>query len=100
MNSNLKYLTRVAYQIRKNLVEAIGIDHRGHFGGALSCADLLAALYFCKMKHDPGNPSMPYRDRFILSKGHAVPGLYATLAEAGYFPKSDLKTLKECKRTS
>jgi transketolase len=91
---NISQLYKTAYQIRKNVVEAIGPGHRGHFGGSLSSADLMAALYFYKMKHDPANPKKADRDRFVLSKGHASPVLYATLAEAGYFPKSDLKTLK------
>ena len=89
-----KELALKAYQIRKNILIAIGAGHKGHFGGSLSIAEIMATLYFYKMKHDPHNPGMADRDRFVLSKGHSSPGLYATLAEAGYFPKSDLPTLK------
>lgn len=93
--TNFKALELKAYQIRKNILISIGIDHRGHFGGSFSLAEIMATLYFYKMKHDPKNPLMADRDRLILSKGHASPALYASLAEAGYFPKSDLLTLKD-----
>ncbi len=67
----------------------------GHPGGSLSAADLLAVLYFHVMRHDPANPGWPDRDRFILSKGHACPALYAALYEAGYLKGVDLKTLRK-----
>lgn len=92
--TNYKELALKAYQIRKNVLLSIGIGHKGHFGGSLSISEIMSTLYFYKMKHDPNNPKMPDRDRFVLSKGHSAPGLYATLAEAGYFPKSELNTLK------
>lgn len=67
----------------------------GHPGGSLSAVEIVAALYFSKMRHDPKNPKWADRDRFVLSKGHAAPLLYAALAESGYFPVSELKTLRQ-----
>jgi len=66
-----------------------------HFGGSLSIVEILVVLYFHIMRHDPKNPNWVERDRFILSKGHAVPALYAVLAEAGYFPVSQLSSFRE-----
>ena len=66
----------------------------GHPGGSLSCADLITVLFFHEMRHDPKNPKWGKRDRFVLSKGHAAPTLYAALAEAGYFSTKELKTLR------
>ncbi|MDF2592604.1 MAG: transketolase subunit, partial [Clostridia bacterium] len=74
---------------------SIGVGVAGHVGGSCSSADIVAALYFYKMKHDPKNPKMEDRDRFLLSKGHVAILQYAALAEAGYFPVEDLKTTKE-----
>lgn len=73
----------------------IGYKKRGHFGGSLSIADILVVLYFYKMQHDPARPTWEDRDRFILSKGHAVPALYAALAEAGYFHRKEFSRFKE-----
>ena len=67
----------------------------GHPGGSLSCADILAALYGRILRYDPANPAWPDRDRFILSKGHAAPALYAVLAECGYLPVEELTTLRQ-----
>ncbi len=67
----------------------------GHPGGSLSAVELVVALYYAVMRHDPKNPKWPDRDRFILSKGHAAPLLYSILAEWGYFPKEQLKTLRK-----
>jgi transketolase len=67
----------------------------GHPGGSLSAADIITALYFEVLRHDPSNPHWPDRDRFILSKGHAAPILYAALAECGYFPMEWLNTLRQ-----
>jgi transketolase len=67
----------------------------GHPGGSLSAAELMSVLYFSKMRHDPSNPDWEDRDRFVLSKGHVAPVLYAALAEAGYFPIEDLMTLRK-----
>ena len=66
----------------------------GHYGGSLSCVEILACLFFRHMRHLPGDPRWPDRDRFVLSKGHAAPALYAALAEAGYFPLERLDTFK------
>ena len=66
----------------------------GHYGGSLSCVEVLACLFFRHMRHQPANPGWPERDRFVLSKGHAAPALYAALAEAGYFPLEHLDTFK------
>jgi transketolase len=67
----------------------------GHPGGSLSCADILAVLYGRVLRHDPGNPTWPDRDRFVLSKGHAAPALYAVLAESGYLPVEELTSLRQ-----
>lgn len=82
--------------IRRHVVEMICAAKSGHPGGSLSAADLLTALYLGGvMRHDPAKPADPDRDRFIMSKGHAVPVLYATLAEAGYLPVEELVTLRK-----
>lgn len=88
-------LQKKAQQIRKDIVISIGVGVAGHIGGSNSSADLVTALYFYKMKHDPKNPKMVDRDRFLLSKGHVAILQYAALSEAGYFPVEDLKTTKE-----
>jgi transketolase len=84
-----------ALQMRELIVtDLIGEGKVGHLGGSCSSADIVAALYFHKMKHDPKNPKNPDRDRFLLSKGHAALVQYAALALAGYFPQSELKKVK------
>ena len=90
----LRELEAKAVELRKNVVISVGVDYPGHIGGSFSAADVVAALYFHKMKHDPNNRFMAERDRFILSKGHTAILQYAALAEAGYFPKEDLKQTK------
>lgn len=95
MKSTVKQLENTAWKLRRNVVNMIGAGYRGHFGGSLSSAELMTALFFHKMKHDPENPQMPDRDRFILSKGHSSPILYAALGEAGYFDKKHFETLKD-----
>jgi len=92
---NVKQLENTAHKLRRNVVNMIGAGYRGHFGGSLSCAELVTALYFYKMKHDPKNPRQEDRDRFILSKGHSSPILYAALGESGYFDKQHFETLKD-----
>jgi transketolase len=82
-------------QVRRHIIEMIALAASGHPGGSLSCTDILTALYFYKMKVDPRDTELTDRDRFVLSKGHAAPALYATLAEAGYFPVAYLKTLRQ-----
>ncbi len=88
-------LERIARKLRYDIVMMIGADKPGHLGGSCSIADIVAVLYFHKMRHDPRNPNRPDRDRFLLSKGHAALVQYAALAESGYFPKKELATLKE-----
>ena len=83
-----------AAAIRKNVIVSVGVNYPGHIGGSFSAADVVAVLYFHKMRHDPKNRYMPERDRFILSKGHIAILQYAALAEAGYFPKEDLPNTK------
>lgn len=87
-------LEKMANEIRKNIVTAVHSAKSGHPGGSLSSADIFTYLYFEEMNVDPTNPKWEDRDRFVLSKGHVAPGLYSTLAEKGYFPKEDLKTLR------
>ena len=87
-------LQKTANEIRKSIVTAVHSAKSGHPGGSLSAADIFTFLYFEEMNADPANPKMENRDRFVLSKGHTAPGLYSTLAEKGFFPKEDLKTLR------
>ena len=85
-------LEEIARKIRIEIVRMITRAGSGHPGGSLSCTDILTALYFEVMRHDSGQPEWEDRDRFILSKGHAAPALYAVLAQAGYFPRDWLQT--------
>ena len=87
-------LQKTANEIRKSIVTAVHSAKAGHPGGSLSAADIFTYLYFEEMNVDPTNPKMADRDRFVLSKGHTAPGLYAALAERGFFPKEDLVTLR------
>ncbi len=87
-------LMKTANEVRKGIVTAVHAAKAGHPGGSLSAADVYTYLYFEEMNIDPENPKDPKRDRFVLSKGHTAPGLYSVLAERGYFPKEDLKTLR------
>ena len=87
-------LQKMANEVRKGLVTGVHAAKAGHPGGSLSAADLFTYLYFEEMNVDPKNPQDPDRDRFVLSKGHTAPGLYATLAHKGYFPVEDLVTLR------
>jgi transketolase len=91
----LSDLEKKAKKLRYNIIKMIGTGKQGHMGGSCSIADILAVLYFNKMKHDPLNPKWPLRDRLILSKGHAAIAQYAALAECGYFPRKELDTLKQ-----
>ena len=89
-------LAKIANEVRKNVVTALHSAKSGHPGGSLSAADMLTFLYFEEMNGlDPKNPNKPDRDRFVLSKGHAAPGLYGVLAEKGFIPKEDLTTLRK-----
>ena len=83
-----------ARDIRKHVVRMVGAASSGHPGGSLSAADIVTVLYFNEMNIRPDDPEWPDRDRFVLSKGHAAPVLYAALAEAGYFPVDELITLR------
>ena len=87
-------LMKTSNEIRKDIVTAVHSAKAGHPGGSLSAADIFTYLYFCEMNIDPKDPKKADRDRFVLSKGHTAPGLYSALAERGYFPKEDLKTLR------
>lgn len=94
-NLSIDDLKRLANRMRIEIVKMIGAAGSGHPGGSLSEVELLAALYFRVLRHDPKNPNWPERDRFILSKGHGCPALYVTMAEAGYFDRSLLGTLRK-----
>ena len=92
---DISFLKEKAKEIRKSIVSMITEAKSGHPGGSLSATDILTALYFSEMNVDPTNPKMEGRDRFVLSKGHAAPAIYATLAEKGYFSKDELMTLRK-----
>lgn len=87
-------LQKHANEVRKGIVTAVHGAKAGHPGGSLSAADAFTFLYFEEMNIDPKDPDKKGRDRFVLSKGHTAPGLYSTLANRGYFPVEDLKTLR------
>lgn len=88
-------LQKTANEVRKGIVTAVHAAKAGHPGGSLSAADVFTYLYFEEMNIDPKDPKKADRDRFVLSKGHTAPGLYSTLANRGYFPVEDLKTLRQ-----
>ena len=92
---NTKNLKRKAVDIREDIVRMLHLAGSGHPGGSLSAADIGTALFFEIMNIDPNDPKKPDRDKFVLSKGHAAPLLYACLAERGFFPKEDLWTLRK-----
>jgi transketolase len=85
----------MAKKLRRHVIMMTATARSGHPGGSLSAADIITALYFKVMRYNPQNPQWQGRDRFILSKGHAAPILYAALAESGYFPVGELKTLRK-----
>lgn len=87
--------TEKARQIRRNIIKMLGQAGSGHTGGSLSASDIVACLYFWEMNIDPAKPHWAERDRFVLSKGHAAPVLYAVLAEKGFFPLDDLNHLRK-----
>ena len=87
-------LTQIARRIRRHIVQMTAAANSGHPGGSLSAVEIMTALYFRIMRHDPKNPLWPDRDRLIVSKGHATPVVYGTLAEGGYFPLEDLVTFR------
>ena len=92
MEQNLEQFART---VRNDVVDMLYAAQSGHPGGSLSCVEILTALYNGVMRIDPKNPKWAERDRFVLSKGHACPTLYAVLAEKGYFPKEELKNLRQ-----
>jgi len=93
--SKRERLEELARAIRCDIIKMLEAAGSGHPGGSLSAVEIVTALYFEVMRHDPKNPQWEGRDRFILSKGHACPVVYAALAEAGYFPKEELLTLRQ-----
>lgn len=92
--SEKKALISAACKVRMGIIEAVHSAESGHPGGSLSAADMLTYLYFKELNVDPANPEWKDRDRFVLSKGHTAPGLYAALANRGFFPAEELKTLR------
>lgn len=88
-------LAKIANQVRKGIIDEVHSAKSGHPGGSLSAADMITYLYFEEMNVDPQQPKDPKRDRFVLSKGHVAPALYAVLAEKGYLPKEDLVTFRK-----
>jgi transketolase len=94
-HTGFRPLGTVIKDLRKQVLTMIAGAGSGHLGASLSVIDVLAILYFMRMKYDPKNPEWPERDRLVLSKGHAAPALYAILAEAGFFPVEELNSLRE-----
>lgn len=92
---SIEELKTLAKQVRRDIVEMTAVAGSGHPGGSLSATEIVTALYFAIMNHDPENPEWADRDRFILSKGHASPLLYSVLAEAGYFSRDQLSTFRK-----
>ncbi len=92
--TDVKELEKIANEIRIGIVKEVYSGKSGHPGGSLSCADILTVLYFNQMNIDPKDPKSNARDRFVLSKGHASPALYSTLASRGYFDKEELTTFR------
>lgn len=92
---NYNELKTIATTLRRDIVKMVNVAGSGHPGGSLSACEILTALYFKEMNIDPKNPNDENRDRFVLSKGHAAPVLYAALAEKGYFPKEELLKLRQ-----
>lgn len=92
---SLEEMRQIAKRLRRHIVTMTCAAGSGHPGGSLSAVEILTALYFPVLRHSPANPQWPDRDRFVLSKGHAAPALYAALAEAGYFPVEELPTLRQ-----
>src|SRR5881628_413082 len=92
---NVADLQAIALRVRRQIVQMIGEAKSGHPGGSLSAVEILTTLYFDVMRHDPSNPTLPDRDRFILSKGHAAPVLYCMLEQTGYTAPGELNTLRK-----
>ena len=94
-NAKKTKLEKIAVNVRMGVIEGTFNAKSGHPGGSLSIADILTYLYFEEMKIDPAAPTAPDRDRFVLSKGHCAPALYSVMAQRGYFPVEELKTLRK-----
>lgn len=94
-DKKLKFLEEMANSLREDVIEMLTEAKSGHSAGPLGMADIFSALYFHILRHDPKNPDWPDRDRLVLSNGHICPILYASLANAGYFPRKELLTLRE-----
>lgn len=92
---DLESLKKISHNIRSNIIRSLAASGSGHTGASLGLADVFTCLYFSVMNHDPKNPKWEDRDRLILSIGHVAPVLYATLAQAGYFPQEELLTLRK-----
>jgi transketolase len=95
LSASVAEMETMAKKLRRHIVTMVGKAGSGHPGGSLSAVEIVTALYFKLMRHKPLDPQWPDRDRFILSKGHAAPLLYAALAECGYFPVKELLTLRQ-----
>ena len=93
--AKLNQLKKTAAQIRLDILEGVHAASSGHSGGSLSIADIITYLYFEEMNIDPANPNWSERDRLVLSKGHTAPALYAALAQKGYFPREEIKKLRQ-----
>ncbi|NND08555.1 MAG: transketolase [Saprospiraceae bacterium] len=91
---NEAFLQEKALKVRRSIISMVHRANSGHVGGSLGATDILVALYYHLMNHDPKDPAMADRDRFILSKGHCTPVIYAILADCGYFPEEDLLTFR------
>ena len=94
MSMTVAELEKKARKLRLNIIKMIGVGQKGHLGGSCSLVEIVTALYFYKMRHDPQNPRWEDRDRFLLSKGHAALVQYAALAECGYFPEEEIVKVK------
>jgi transketolase len=92
--SEVQRLRQISSKLRLDIIDMLYRAGSGHPGGSLSAIDIVTCLYFSRMRHDPKRVDWPDRDRFVLSKGHAVPAQYAAMAEAGYFPREELGTLR------
>jgi len=93
--ATVQELEAIARRVRRDIIRMTAEASSGHPAGSLSCADILTALYFRVLRHDRANPAWPDRDRFVMSKGHASPAMYAVLAEAGYFSPRELLTFRK-----
>lgn len=93
--ADVQFIEKMANKMRQDIIEMLFQSKSGHPGGSLSAAEIVAVLFFAEMNVDPKNPGWPQRDRFVLSKGHAAPVLYAALAEKGFFPREELLNLRK-----